>query len=296
MLVRKSVQSILPGAVVLVSILVAVVRIVLVDLTTPQGFDEPCHVAAGIKWLDLHDYTLDTVHPPLARYAIALPLYMYGERFPNFRAKDTSDQSYCTELGNAILADGGHYTRNLFLARVGILPFLCLAAVSVFLWARSEFGILAGSLAAVLFSTLPSILAFSSLAYTDLPTMCTQFVCLFAFALWLKKPTKLHTLLLGTSGGLALSSKLTSFLFLPFACAAMVLVELWFSHKGIRQFRFRAAQLVAALGMGLIILWVAICLPEEICKKQLVCLQQRHNPPNNLRQGRWFEHWCKQIH
>ncbi len=254
--VPKSIQSITPGAVVFLFVLITIARIILVDTTTPQGFDEPCHVASGMKWLDQHDYTLDAVHPPLARDAIALPLYLFGERFPKFRAQDTVINGYCTELGNAILSDGGHYRRNLFLARAGILPFLCLAALSVFIWASQEFGTSAGCVSTFLFLTLPSVLAFSGLAYTDLPTMCTQFVGLFAFAVWLKKPTTGHTLLLGIAGGLALSSKLTSFLYLPLAGAAMLLLKFWFAREEIKVFKTRGAvSLVGAACISLVLLW-----------------------------------------
>lgn len=260
-LARNSIPGVIPSAVVGLLILVAVGRIAVVDATTPQGFDEPCHVAAGIKWLDLHDYTLDAIHPPLARYAVALPLYISGQRTPKLLAQESSLQGYCTELGNAIFSNGGQYTRNLFLARIGVLPFLCLAAALVFFWASQEFGKLAGCIAAFLFLSLPSVLAFSSLAYTDSPTMCTQFACIFAFAVWLKRPTVGPTVLLGISAGLALSSKFTSFLFLPMACAAMLLVRLLFSHNhnkdlareqlGIKE----AVRLIAAACIALVLLW-----------------------------------------
>jgi len=251
-----SIQKMLPVVFVLLCGIVTITRIIPVDQTMPQGFDEPCHIAAGIKWLDQHDYTLDALHPPLARDAIALPLYLYGEHFPKAAAERTSGQSYCTEAGNAILSDGGHYTRNLFLARLGMLPFLCLATAWVFLWGKQDFGIVAGCVAAFLLLSLPSILAFSSLAYTDLPAMCTQFACLFAFALWLKKPSPLHTILLGVGAGLAFSSKLTSFLFLPVACAAMLVVELWFLRGEARGIRWTGIlRLAGAVCLGLFILW-----------------------------------------
>src|SRR5579863_2613884 len=256
MVVRSSKPGVIPSLAIALLILVTIARIVAVDKITPQGFDEPCHLAAGIKWLDQRDYTLDSVHPPLARYAIALPLYISGERFPKFGAEDASLNAYCTQVGNAILSDGGHYAQNLFLARVGILPFLCLAAASVFLWANLEFGTFAGFIAGFLFLTLPSVLAFSSLAYTDLPTMCTQFACLFAFALWMKKPTLAPTILLGICAGLAVASKLTSFLFLPLACTAMLLTKLWFSRHRVREVKsIKAAQLVAAACIAFGILW-----------------------------------------
>jgi hypothetical protein len=236
--------------------LISIVRIVAVDKITPQGFDEPCHIAAGIKWLDQHDYTLDPLHPPLARYAVALPLYISGARFPNFPPQDTNLQGYCTEIGNSILASGGGYTRNLFLARVGILPFLCLTVIVLFFWTSQEFGAFGGCTAVFLFLTLPSVLAFSSLAYTDLPTMCMQFACLFAFGMWLQRQSAASTVFLGISAGLAFSSKLTSFLFLPCAFVAMFLIKLWFSRDRIREIRAKsAAQFCAAMLIGWVILW-----------------------------------------
>jgi hypothetical protein len=79
------------------------------------------------------------------------------------------------DYGNAILYDSGHYQRNLHLARLGALPFFLLATAIVFLWTRREFGDLAGVMAAALFTTLPNILAFSSIAYTDMAAGSTSF-------------------------------------------------------------------------------------------------------------------------
>jgi hypothetical protein len=114
-------------------ILLAVGRILLTYKVTPQGFDEPCHVAAAIELLDKHTYTLDPVHPPLTRVAIGLPLYLAGERFPNWSADDPRIRSY-NDVGNSILYDDGHYLRNLSLARCAILAFFVLAVGLVFLW------------------------------------------------------------------------------------------------------------------------------------------------------------------
>ncbi len=254
--IHSRMRTILPAAVVVLSMLIAIARIIQADETVPQGFDEPCHIAAGMKWLDKHDYTLDPLHPPLSRDAIALPLYLSGERFPVFHAQDTIINGYCAELGNAILYGGNHYWRNLLLARLGILPFFCLATVLVYLWASREFGTLAGCLAAVLFSTLPGILAFSSLAYTDLPTAAMQFLCLFAFVLWLQNPSLGRTLLLGASAGLAFSTKLTSFLYLSFACTGMLLVWHWFSINRLKNLKVReVARLFGAACLGLVLLW-----------------------------------------
>src|ERR1035441_5088393 len=117
---------------------IAVGRILLTYKMTSQGFDEPCHVAAGIELIDKGSYILDPVHPPLSRWAIGLPIYLAGERYPKTGQAATSDNY--NVVGNSILYDSGHYLRNLTLARIGVLPFFVFAVAIVFLWARREFG------------------------------------------------------------------------------------------------------------------------------------------------------------
>jgi hypothetical protein len=176
------------------------------------GFDEPCHISATLEWLDRHTYKLDPVHPPLARVAIGLPLLLAGERYPSQPSDDPDTQNY-NVVGNQIIYGSGHFARTLALARSGMLPFLVLEIVLVFLWARREFGDLAGVLAAALISTLPIVLAFAGVAYTDLPASCMQFALFFAFATWLAKPTTRSTVWLGIAAGFALLSKFTILLF-----------------------------------------------------------------------------------
>jgi len=96
--------------------LVAVVRTVASYGITAPGFDETCHIAAALEWLDKHTYTLDPVHPPLARDAIGLPLYLAGERYPNLPPADPDSHNY-NVVGNAIIYGDGHYQRNLALGR-----------------------------------------------------------------------------------------------------------------------------------------------------------------------------------
>lgn len=205
-------------------ILIAVTRILLTYKVTAQAFDEPCHVGAAIEFLDKGTYTLDPVHPPLSRIAIGVPLYLAGERFPHWPTIDPRIRNY-NDVGNSVLYDDGHYLRNLSLARSAMLPFFALAVVLVFLWTRREFGDFAGVTAALLFTTLPIVLAFSGLAYTDLATACMQFAALFAFTTWLLKPSLRATLVLGLAVAFAFLAKLTTLLFLPSAAGAILLVR-----------------------------------------------------------------------
>lgn len=211
-------------------IAIAVVRILLTYRVTSQAFDEPCHVAAAIELLDKGTYTLDPVHPPLSRIAIGIPLYLAGARFPDWPSDDARIHNY-NDVGNSILNHGGMYLRNLSLARLAMLPFFALAAVLVFFWTRREFGDFAAVMSVLLLTTLPIFLAFSGLAYTDVPTGCMQFAALFAFTAWLQKPNSRSTLVLGLAGGLALLAKLTSLLFLPAAGLAILLGKLLIERR-----------------------------------------------------------------
>jgi len=236
----------------------AIGRIVLTYRVTSQAFDEPCHVAAGMELLDKHTYQLDPVHPPLTRVAIGLPLYLAGERFPKWSPDDPHLQNY-NDVGNSVLFDSGHYLRNLVLARIAMLPFFALTVALVFLWTRREFGNFAGIIAAAIFTTLPIVLAFSSLAYTDLPTACLQFAALFAFTTWLQNPTARSTWLLGVVVGLAALSKLTSLLFVPASAAAIFLCWWIFQYRREPAPRDantrRLAKLLAAGALVVVVVW-----------------------------------------
>ena len=212
-------------AVVVLLTLIAVGRIVLTYRVTSVAWDEPCHIAAGLEWIDRGTYTLDPIHPPLSRVAIGLPLYLAGARMPKFPDENLRHHDYY-EVGTRILYDGGHYFRNLFLARLGVLPSFIFLTILVFWWTHRIFGSIAAVAAVVLFTTTPSILAFAGLAYTDMTTACTQFAALFALAAWMQKPSFGRTALLGLALGLALLSKMTTLLFLP-ACTIGILLCKW---------------------------------------------------------------------
>ena len=204
-------------------------RIIASYRDRPQGFDEAGHIAAGVELMDKGTYTIDPMHPPLGRTAIGLPLYLAGERYPHFAADDPAGSSYDL-VGNEVLYKDGHYQRNLALGRLGVLPFFIIAAVVVFLWCRREFGDFAGVMAVVLFTTLPNVLAFAGLAYTDMVAAAMQCLCFYEFASWLDTPNVARTILLSVATALALLSKFTSLMFVPAAIIGMLLCK-WFLNS-----------------------------------------------------------------
>jgi len=236
-------------------IAIAVIRIVLTYSNTAQAFDEPCHVSAAIEFLDKKTYTLDPMHPPVARIAIGLPLYLAGARYPVMSTSDAGFHNY-NVVGNKMIYAGGVFRRNLTLARIGVLPFFILGGVVVFLWASRVAGKMTALIALFLYTTTPSVLAFSSIAYTDIVAASTQLAALFAFVLWLEAPTRRNTILLGVFLGLACGAKFTSLLFLPAAFLGMAIV--WLVRRdGSRDISLwrRSVSMLIALGLAVVVLW-----------------------------------------
>jgi 4-amino-4-deoxy-L-arabinose transferase-like glycosyltransferase len=188
--------------------------------TLTQTHDEPFHVATGMEWLQYKSYTIEQLHPPIGRIAVALGLYVSGSRLTD----EKLNWQKAWQQGNAILHYGGSYTRNLSVARLGVLPFFFLTTSIVWLWTRMLFGSVAALLAVILFTTLPPILGHSGLATTDMAGAAFLFTALFSFVLWQSRPGLTHSLILGVTVGCALVSKFSNFLFLP-ACMGAIVVS-----------------------------------------------------------------------
>ena len=97
-----------------------------------QTTDEPAHLATGMEWLERGTYTLEPLHPPLARVAVAIGPYLSGLRL-------TGHDNLWME-GNQLLLAQGRYLHNLSLARLGVLPFFLLATFLVWYWTRWRYG------------------------------------------------------------------------------------------------------------------------------------------------------------
>ena len=245
------------GGIAALLALIAVARVVQTYRVTAQTFDEPCHVSAAIELLDKGTYTLDPYNTPLARIGIGLPLLLAGERYPQISPDDPDGNNY-NYVGNRILYHDGHYMRNLILARIGVLPFLLLSVLVVFLWARREFGDFAAVMAVALFTTLPTVLAFSSIAYTDMATAFTQSAALFAFATWLDKPSTRTCVWMGITLGFAVLAKFTTLLYLPAAAAAIVVCKWLLVRKRstpCENRSYSSRQVAVALLIAIVVIW-----------------------------------------
>jgi hypothetical protein len=175
-----------------------------------------------MEWLESGTYTLEPLHPPLARVAVALAPYLSGLRL--------SGTVNVFEEGNKVLLARGQYVHNLALARMGVLPFFILATWLVWRWSRAYYGRASSVVAVLLFTTSPVVLAHAGLATTDMAITATFTGALLAYVNLLERPTYARCAMLGLAVGLACLSKFSALVFFP-ACGLALLLFRWFLRR-----------------------------------------------------------------
>ncbi len=250
-----------PSWIVAALIAIAIARIVATYPVLSATMDEPDHIAAGMEWIDRGTYTYGYEHPPLARVMLAAPLYAKGVR-------SSGDDEMISE-GNLILYTGHEHRWRLALARMGNLPFLILASVVVWLWARRWFGATAGLWAVLFFTFLPPALAHAGLATLDMAATASCALALYELIRWREEPSMTRAVVLGVALSLAVLCKFSVPVFL-IACAAIGLLGLWGANLPKLRFASLLRQAAAIAGILLFLLWAGyhfnyrpIVLPKE---------------------------------
>jgi hypothetical protein len=200
----------------LVSSLFVALAVARVMATYPrfcQTYDEPVHVAMGLEWLDRGTYTLELQHPPLARIFDAIALRIDGQHYPPGPIV-LSDPGVPIRKGNAIFGGSDDYQRNLTLARIGVLPWLLLAAFVVFHWTRSIANTESAVAAVALFTFVPPILGHAGLATTDMALAATLAAAIYAFVRCLERPSIGRVLLFAVALAAAVLCKFSAIPFM----------------------------------------------------------------------------------
>lgn len=216
-----------------------------------QTFDEPASLACGIEWLDKGTYSIQALHPPLARVAVSLGPYLDGVR--------STGETFLWREGTAVLYSRNTYMRNLTLARLGVLPFFVIACWVVWSWTRVYYGETAAVASVFLFSSLPPILAHSGNATTDMAAATFCFGAVYALVGWLERPTAARSMWLGAAMALAVLSKFSAMVFLP-VCILVVLVLRCVAHHrswlaGLRELASRRKLIALASVVAALTIW-----------------------------------------
>lgn len=247
------------------ALLAAVPLQTILSLTLKSAtFDEPIHLAQGIRNLETGDWTIPYEHPPLARILAAASLYALDA--PVVYAEPIAWSPFLlTREAQALLYLDNDADRLLFWARVSLLPLYLALALGVWGVARKLWGPAGGLGALTLCAFSPTLLAHGRLVTADLPV--TVFLFLGIAAVWwaaVEGITILRLVLAGLFLGAALLVKHSALLGLPVALATLSLRALrsepW--EMGLLRRRLRLVTRPARAFGGLVA-WtfvLAVCL------------------------------------
>lgn len=179
-------------------------------------WDEPEHLAAGIELIDRGRYEYDTEHPPIGRILMAIGPYLAGARSWGTPPPDGVQE------GIDILYSSGHYDEYLTLARLGMMPFLLLLLISMWLWARQTAATDAEALLAlIMLASVPPILGHAALATLDVAAAATTLFALYWLQRWIVSGRWRHATLFGFTTGLAFGTKFSSIPFISLGLAVL---------------------------------------------------------------------------
>lgn len=216
-------------------ILLTAARIATTYRVFSQTSDEPFHLAAGYDFLKTGRQSSDLQHPPLPRILFALPFL----DSPPPAAVDAIAR------GNELLLRNDRYTQNLGRARPGNLLWVAIGIAAVALWGRHLLSPAAGLFAALLFASLPEILAHGGLATTDMAVAAMIPAALYALTLLLEQPSWPRAIAFGVVLALGLLSKYSFIVYFPVAAILLI---------AIRR-RFPVRELIASGAIAFLLLW-----------------------------------------
>lgn len=191
------------------AVFVAVLLIGASCFLNSAGVDEVGHLAAGLSHLQFGEFDLYRVNPPLVRtmvscgvFALSVPVdWSKYDRRPDVRAE--------FDVGFDLFESSEASTVYLPLARLTALPFFFIGAWTCFAWGKSLGGLGGGTIATILWSFSPNILAHAAMITPDCGATALGIAAAFAFWSWLKSPSWCQAMIGGILLGLAELTKFT---------------------------------------------------------------------------------------
>ena len=226
--------------------------VITVRAKSPTCDELAHHIPVGYVLLSKGDIKMDTSHPPLSRYIVALPLVLFMDiNMPTEKTEWRKEDR--SEFGKAFFYKYNNDPhRIIFLSRLSIVAVGVFCGLVLFLWAKALFGLKAALLSLFFYAFSPNLLAHSSLATTDL--VATFFIFLSVFCFWgfVKDPMLKNLILSGICLGLAQLSKYTALLLYP-----LFVLFLAFEFRGmaVAERRIFALKLLFIFSISVFVLW-----------------------------------------
>jgi len=225
------------------------------------SWDEGDHIFAGYMSWKKADFGINPEHPPLVKALATIPLLPMHLKAPDPRGNTYFKDEAYSDGRDFIFGNGGEAEadRIIFRARMAAATLSLLLGLLVFLAAREMFGDGAALFALALVVFEPNMIAHGAYVTTDMGISCFIFASIYAFYRYVKVPLVSRLIILGLVSGLALASKHSGVLLLPF-CLALIFTEiLWPSPEARTNKRNLALRLtgafLAASTIAIVVLW-----------------------------------------
>ncbi len=225
------------------------------------SWDEGDHIFAGYMSWKKADFGINPEHPPLVKALAAIPLLTMQLNVPAPKELASFKDEAYFDGRDFIFGNGGEAEadRIIFRARMAAATLTLLLGLLVFLAGREMFGDGAGLFALALVVFEPNMIAHGAYVTTDMGISCFMFASIYALYRYVKAPSVGRLIVLGLASGLALASKHSGVLLLPFGLALILTEILWPSpntrtNKGKAALRLIGA-FVAASAIAIVVLW-----------------------------------------
>lgn len=180
--------------------------------------DEIPHVGAGYSYLKKFDYRLNPEHPPLVKALATIPLLFLNLKQTAFQTKFwLQDINGQWDFGRFLIFQSGNDAELITkLVKFPVLIFFISSAILIFIWTKKLYGDFAGIIALIIFSLSPTIVAHSRFVTTDIASLWGVLFSTFYFLNYLNRGNKKDFYLVILLLGLALLTKFSTFLLIPF--------------------------------------------------------------------------------
>jgi hypothetical protein len=225
------------------------------------SWDEGDHIFAGYMSWKKADFGINPEHPPLVKALAAIPLLPMHLKVPDPKGHASFKDEAYFDGRDFIFGNGGEAEadRIIFRARMAAATLSLLLGLLVFLAAREMFGDGAALFALALVVFEPNMVAHGAYVTTDMGICCFIFASIYALYRYVKAPSVGRLIVLGLVTGLALASKHSGVLLLPFGLALILTEILWPSPETGTNKRKVALRLtgafLAASAIAIAVLW-----------------------------------------
>lgn len=225
------------------------------------SWDEGNHIFAGYMAWKKVDFGINPEHPPLVKALAAIPLLPMHLNVPEPKGLASFKDEAYFDGRDFIFGNGGEAEadRITFRARMAAATLSLLLGLLVFLAAREMFGDGAALFALALVVFEPNMIAHGAYVTTDMGISCLMFASIYALYRYVKAPSVGRLIVLGLVSGLALASKHSGVLLLPFGLALIISEILWASPETWTNKRKVALRLtgafLAASTIAIVVLW-----------------------------------------